>query len=489
MISCLHHFEIFTKSSRKLINYFSQGLKFNLIYHKQTKSQLNVYDQYLLNCNSINFLITDVRNGEKRSTPDTISSPHFLDNELNSSALSRQLFETSLAQIERSDAALFRKIVAKEDCAFNVAFQVCNLDRILANCERYSVSVLKPKHTVYSRSTGTDDSRVDCALIKSCVDGVVHTLIEKKSSSSSSSSVPPPLEEEEKEKKEKEAKQVGSPFDSLDYRPTHFDHLTFATYKNKSPELIEWYQKIFNMKRIRVDQEKEEGLLIKTGKSGMNLKVVNYWFCAENGVFVDTNNNNSTNTNKDFKLVIAEPLDDDEKRNQISMFLDANAGPGIQHIGLHTPNIVRLVESTKDGHIAYYETPKSYYNEKEKVREINDCGLKLDELKRNHVLLDAEFKDNKELLKSSTSSSQIRLESYLLQVFTKPLFEKNTLFLEFIQRVGKASGFGAANIIALWKAVENDFNKQSAASLSSTQSKDDSIRLTSMKTSSSSSNV
>ena len=49
---------------------------------------------------------------------------------------------------------------------------------------------------------------------------------------------------------------------------------------------------------------------------------------------------------------------------------------------------------------------------------------------------------------------------YLLQVFTQPIFEKNTLFLELIQRVGDAHGFGAANIKALWNGVQYQINNK-----------------------------
>ena len=84
----------------------------------------------------------------------------------------------------------------------------------------------------------------------------------------------------------------------------------------------------------------------------------------------------------------------------------------------------------------------------EKVEEIERCGLNRDDLKKNHVLLDAEFDSNR----AKTAESFYR--KYLLQVFTQPLFERNTLFLELIQRVGDANGFGAANIRALWNAVQ-----------------------------------
>ena len=68
-------------------------------------------------------------------------------------------------------------------------------------------------------------------------------------------------------------------------------------------------------------------------------------------------------------------------------------------------------------------------------------------MKVNHILLDAD------LSVESANSSQ-PLNTYRLQVFTQPIFDKNTVFLELIQRVGNAQGFGTANIKALWNAVQ-----------------------------------
>lgn len=78
--------------------------------------------------------------------------------------------------------------------------------------------------------------------------------------------------------------------------------------------------------------------------------------------------------------------------------------------------------------------------------------MDVDLLKENHILLDAEI-ENKKL-------DDKDYKSYLLQVFTQPIFDRNTLFLELIQRVGNAKGFGAANIKALWNAVQLKINNQ-----------------------------
>ena len=75
-----------------------------------------------------------------------------------------------------------------------------------------------------------------------------------------------------------------------------------------------------------------------------------------------------------------------------------------------------------------------------------------------HVLLDSEY-DGKKTEENSSNNSKPR-NDYLLQVFTQPIFDKNTLFLELIQRIGKVEGFGANNIKALWNAVEFQLNKK-----------------------------
>jgi 4-hydroxyphenylpyruvate dioxygenase len=95
----------------------------------------------------------------------------------------------------------------------------------------------------------------------------------------------------------------------------------------------------------------------------------------------------------------------------------------------------------------------------EKKNEIEKCGLKVNDLKDNYILLDAEYEENKS--EKDDDNKHNLFTSYLLQVFTQPIFDKNTLFLEVIQRVGNAEGFGAANIKALWNAVQFQLNKKS----------------------------
>ena len=82
----------------------------------------------------------------------------------------------------------------------------------------------------------------------------------------------------------------------------------------------------------------------------------------------------------------------------------------------------------------------------DKQMECHKSGHDVEKLKDNHILIDVEGDDN-------NVKTPVNNNKYLLQVFTRPLFEKNTFFLEFIQRVNGAFGFGSGNIRALWNAV------------------------------------
>ncbi len=87
--------------------------------------------------------------------------------------------------------------------------------------------------------------------------------------------------------------------------------------------------------------------------------------------------------------------------------------------------------------------------------EIKRCGLDVTLLKDNHILLDSEIDNTNGL----DEDEKTKIRDYLLQVFTQPIFDKNTVFLELIQRVGNARGFGAGNIKALWNAVQLELDK------------------------------
>lgn len=324
MINNLHHFEILTSSSQKLLTYLIDGFKFRLVLNKKCEK----YDQYLLNSNSMNFLITSINDGK---------------NALDQS--SSDSFNTSLKQIEKSDKKLYETITCRKNTVFNAAFRVSDLDRVLFNCKKQQVPVIKQKH-ILRDDFESKNGYVEAATIGSCISGVAHTILDLKNYKGNFL----PGFEPDQEK-------FNLKSDGL---ATHFDHLTYATNKNTSNNIIDWYSKVFNMKRFRINREELNGLMVRTGDSGMNLKAIQYWLCAETGVELNSNEN-------DFKFVISEPIDENNakntSKNQISIFLDEHDGPGIQHIGLNTSNIIESVQKSKinSDRVKYYITPCSYY--------------------------------------------------------------------------------------------------------------------------------
>ncbi|MYL65981.1 4-hydroxyphenylpyruvate dioxygenase [Bacillus hwajinpoensis] len=134
------------------------------------------------------------------------------------------------------------------------------------------------------------------------------------------------------------------------------------------------------------------------------------------------------------KFPINEPANG-KRKSQIQEYLDYYNGPGVQHIAVLTNDIVDTVAKLRDGGVEFLETPDDYYDVlTERVGEIDEEISKLRELK---ILVDRDD------------------EGYLLQIFTKPVVDRPTLFIEVIQRKG-AKGFGEGNFKALFQAIERE---------------------------------
>lgn len=131
---------------------------------------------------------------------------------------------------------------------------------------------------------------------------------------------------------------------------------------------------------------------------------------------------------------INEPADG-LRKSQIDEYLEAHYGPGIQHIGLATDNIVETVLYLRQAGVEFLPIPSTYYeNLEDWVHEINIPIAQLAEL---GILIDRDE------------------EGYLLQLFTKPVGDRPTLFFEIIERHG-SRGFGAGNFKSLFVALERE---------------------------------
>ncbi|WP_442604170.1 4-hydroxyphenylpyruvate dioxygenase [Paenibacillus sp. KN14-4R] len=134
------------------------------------------------------------------------------------------------------------------------------------------------------------------------------------------------------------------------------------------------------------------------------------------------------------KFPINEPANG-KRKSQIQEYLEYYNGAGVQHLALITDDIVATVRSLKENGVDFLSTPDSYYEMlSERVGHIDEDIAKLQELK---ILVDRDD------------------EGYLLQIFTKPIVDRPTLFFEIIQRKG-AIGFGEGNFKALFESIERE---------------------------------
>ena len=142
------------------------------------------------------------------------------------------------------------------------------------------------------------------------------------------------------------------------------------------------------------------------------------------------------------KMPINEPAAG-KKKSQIEEFVDFYSGSGVQHVAFLTKDILTSVTNLKARGVEFVTVPDTYYDAM-RVR-LKKAGMNIDEdfeaIRRLHILID--FDEG----------------GYLLQIFTKPVLDRPTVFLEIIQR-NNFDGFGAGNFKALFEAVEREQAKR-----------------------------
>jgi len=141
-----------------------------------------------------------------------------------------------------------------------------------------------------------------------------------------------------------------------------------------------------------------------------------------------------SNGNGRIKFPINEPAEG-RKKSQIEEYIEFYNGAGVQHMALSTDNIIQTVTSLRDRGVEFLTVPVSYYEDVlDRVGEIDEDLAPLRDL---GILIDRDD------------------EGYLLQIFTKPILDRPTMFIEIIQRKG-AKSFGKGNFKALFEAIERE---------------------------------
>ena len=141
-----------------------------------------------------------------------------------------------------------------------------------------------------------------------------------------------------------------------------------------------------------------------------------------------------SNGNGRIKFPINEPAEG-KKRSQIEEYINFYNGAGVQHLALATDNIIHTIHELRERGVEFLDVPDTYYDDlKDRVGAIDED---MNVLKKYKILVDRDD------------------EGYLLQLFTKPLMDRPTVFIEIIQRKG-ATSFGKGNFKALFEAIERE---------------------------------
>jgi 4-hydroxyphenylpyruvate dioxygenase len=141
-----------------------------------------------------------------------------------------------------------------------------------------------------------------------------------------------------------------------------------------------------------------------------------------------------SNGNGRIKFPINEPAEG-RKKSQIEEYIEFYNGAGVQHMAMATDNIIETVAALRDRGVEFLTVPSNYYEDVlDRVGEIDEDLAPLKELS---ILIDRDD------------------EGYLLQIFTKPILDRPTMFIEIIQRKG-AKSFGKGNFKALFEAIERE---------------------------------
>jgi 4-hydroxyphenylpyruvate dioxygenase len=126
-----------------------------------------------------------------------------------------------------------------------------------------------------------------------------------------------------------------------------------------------------------------------------------------------------------------------KKKSQIDEYLEFYQGAGAQHLAVATNDILATVDALRENGVEFLDTPDSYYSDPELRARIGNVRVPIEELQKRKILVDRDE------------------DGYLLQIFTKPLGDRPTVFFELIERHGSL-GFGKGNFKALFEAIERE---------------------------------
>jgi 4-hydroxyphenylpyruvate dioxygenase len=195
----------------------------------------------------------------------------------------------------------------------------------------------------------------------------------------------------------------------------HVDHCVGNVELGRMNDWVGFYERVMGFKNLISFDDQD----ISTEYSSLMSKVM-------------------SNGNERIKFPINEPAKG-KKKSQIDEYLDFYRGPGVQHLALATDDIIATVGALRDRGVEFLKAPTTYY--KELQGRVGTIDEPIDQLEALGILVDRDP------------------DGYLLQIFSKPVEDRPTLFYEIIERKG-ARSFGKGNFKALFEAIEQEQAKR-----------------------------
>lgn len=189
------------------------------------------------------------------------------------------------------------------------------------------------------------------------------------------------------------------------------DHVVANVGDLQMDEWVEWYDKTLGLSRFVSYDDKD----ISTEFTALRSTVV-------------------ASPDLNIKFPINEPAEG-RKKSQIQEYIEANLAPGVQHVALKTDNILAAISALRANGVDFLPVPEGYY--KTVWDRVGDVAEDREDIRKLGILVDHDD------------------QGYLLQLFTRPLQDRPTFFIEIIQRAGSES-FGKGNFKALFETIEQE---------------------------------
>jgi 4-hydroxyphenylpyruvate dioxygenase len=302
------------------------------------------------------------------------------------------------------DSALVTHHARHGDGVVDIALEVPDVDKCIAQARRVGATVLEEPHDLTDEHGTVRIGAIAAygetrhTLVQRVIDGVRYAGLYLPGYAAARTSY---------------VKREGAPkrlFQAL-------DHIVGNVELGKMDEWVGFYNRVMGF----VNMAEFIGDDIATDYSALMSKVV-------------------ANGNHRVKFPLNEPAIA-KRKSQIDEYLEYYRGPGAQHLALATNDILRTVDELRQEGVEFLETPDAYYQDPELRARIGEVRVPVEELHKRGILVDRDE------------------DGYLLQIFTRPLGDRPTVFFELIERHGSL-GFGKGNFKALFESIEREQAKR-----------------------------